>query len=81
MGGRGASGGYVGGGGYTAVTKAQAAKMSRGQLERLATRIYAKNAVSQGLSRAEGVRRATALMDGNTTAQLRKYVVRNSRPR
>lgn len=56
------------------VTPAQLKKMSRSQLETLASAIYANEAVKSGLSQAEGVRRASSIMDGNTDAQLRKYI-------
>lgn len=58
----------------TKFTKAELKKMSRTQLEKIATAIYAKRAMSSGLTHEEAVRRARALMDGNTTAQLQKYV-------
>ena len=52
--------------------------MGRGDLEKLATAIFANKAMAGGLSKAEGVRRASSLMSGNTDAQLRKYISRNS---
>lgn len=48
--------------------------IDRSSLETLATAIYANNAMKSGLSQAEGVRRARALMSGNTDAQLRRYI-------
>ena len=58
------------------VSGEQLKKMSRSSLETLAAAIYANRAMSMGLSRSEGVKRAKALMDGNTTAQLRKYILK-----
>ena len=52
--------------------------MKRKDLENLATSIYANKAMEQGLSKEEGVHRAKSLMSGNTDAQLRKYIVKNS---
>jgi hypothetical protein len=49
-------------------------KLDRKQLEHYATDIFARK--QKGLSYDEGVRRAKALMDGNTDAQLRKYIVK-----
>lgn len=49
-------------------------KLDRKQLEHYATDIFARK--QKGLSYEEGVRRAKALMDGNTDAQLRKYIVK-----
>lgn len=89
MGGRGSSGGGTGrigggsgGGGNSPIsipklTKAAIGKLGRADLETLATAIFTNNALKQGLSKAEGIRRAKSLMSGNTTAQLRKYVTRN----
>lgn len=86
MGGRGSSGGGAGriGGGsgnspisIPKLTKAAIGKLGRADLETLATAIFTNNALKQGLSKAEGIRRAKSLMSGNTTAQLRKYVTRN----
>jgi len=55
--------------------------MKRKDLETLATAIYANKAMESGIDKAEGVRRAKSLMSGNTDAQLRKYIVKNSRKR
>lgn len=81
MGGRGASSGLSSGSGtrekpfsVPKVTGAQLKAMSRKQLETMATAIYANRATKSGLSQAEGVRRASSLMSGNTDAQLRKYI-------
>lgn len=75
MGGRGSSSGLrSGGGGLTKVSASDLKKMSRKQLERAATSIFANRSVKSGLSRAEGTRRAKLLMSGNTDAQLRKYI-------
>lgn len=57
-------------------TKASISKMNRSGLETLATAIFANRATSQGLSIQEGIRRAKSLMSGNTTVQLRKYVLK-----
>lgn len=57
-------------------TKASISKMNRPGLETLATAIFANRATSQGLSIQEGIHRAKSLMSGNTTAQLRKYVLK-----
>lgn len=85
MGGRGASSGLSGGSGtkeklfnVPKVSSAQLKSMSRRQLITMATAIFANGAVKSGLSQAEGVRRATLLMDGNTDVQLRKYIKKNS---
>ena len=59
-----------------AFTKASISKMNRSGLETLATAIFANRATSQGLSIQEGIHRAKSLMSGNTTAQLRKYVLK-----
>ena len=58
------------------LSKADVATMNRSQLETFATAIFANDAVAQGLSIQEGVHRAKSLMSGNTTAQLRKYVLK-----
>ncbi len=86
MGGRGASSGLGGGLGtkekafsIPKVTGAEIKAMSRKQLETMSTAIFANDAVKSGLSQAEGVRRATLLMDGNTDAQLRKYIAKNGK--
>lgn len=57
-------------------SKASINKMSRSNLETLATAIFANKSMAQGLTAQEGTRRAKSLMDGNTTAQLRKYVLK-----
>ena len=57
-------------------TKASISKMNRSGLETLATAIFANRATAQGLSIQEGIHRAKSLMSGNTTAQLRKYVLK-----
>lgn len=82
MGGRGGS---VGGKtepaafGVPRVTPKQVSTMSRKDLETMAAAIYANNATQNGLTQAEGIRRARALMDGNSDAQLRKYIQRNTK--
>lgn len=50
--------------------------MSRRQLEERAAQIYMSQ--NRNLSSSEAGRRAWALMDGNTDAQLRKYIRKNS---
>lgn len=50
-------------------------RLSRKELEHYASDIYARKQVS--IRYDEGVRRAKALMDGNTDSQLRKYVLKN----
>lgn len=55
-------------------TKDSIKQLSRKELEHYATDIYARKQV--GISYDEGVRRAKALMDGNTDAQLKKYVLK-----
>lgn len=50
-------------------------RLSRKELEHYASDIYARKQV--GISYDEGIRRAKALMDGNTDSQLRKYVLKN----
>lgn len=62
------------------VTKKQLGSLNRSALETLVTAIYANRAMEGGLSREEGVRRARALMDGNTTEQLRKYIAKYGKP-
>ena len=86
MGGRGASSGLGGGSGtkeklfsIPKVTGALLKSMSRKKLVTMATAIYANDAVKRGLSQSEGVRRATLLMDGNTDAQLRKYISKHGK--
>ena len=82
MGGRGSASGSSAGGRDTPFpvgkfTAKQIKGMSRSDLETVATAIYANKAMSNGLSKVEGVRRATLLLSGNTDAQLRKYISRN----
>ena len=89
MGGRGGSSGMNkgAGGGSSSTNSAAAIKaantkfstaeinsMSRSQLETVAIAVFAKQNMARGLSAGEAIRRAKALMDGNTTAQLRKYI-------
>lgn len=91
MGGRGGggSGGARGGragGGSSAATKALSTNtkyttkeidsMSRSKLESVATVVFIKQNVKRGLSPAEAERRAKLLLDGNSTAQLKKYIKR-----
>ena len=48
--------------------------MSRSQLEDVARAVYIKQNMARGLSASEALRRANALMDANTTAQLKKFI-------
>ncbi len=52
---------------------------SRAQLIKIAKPIYIKSNVSQGLSEAEAIRRFDLLINGNTTPQLRKYIIKHQR--
>lgn len=58
----------------TDYTMKQLNNMSRSQLETIAREVARKNAKRQGLTEAEALRRFGLLLDGNTTAQLRKYI-------
>lgn len=60
------------------ITKNVAKGLSRKDLETFATAIFANRAMKSGMSREEGIRRAKSLMSGNTTAQLKNYVIKNS---
>ena len=51
--------------------------MSRSQLETVAMAVYAKKNAGAGLPTSEALRRAKLLLDGNSTAQLRKYIKKN----
>lgn len=48
--------------------------MSRTKLEAIAIKIYVERNTGNGITAAEATRRAKALMPGNTTPQLRKFV-------
>lgn len=61
----------------TKFTSSQINSMSRSQLETVATAIFVRQNTSRGLSTEEATRRAGLLMDGNTSAQLRKYIRKN----
>lgn len=77
MGGRGAASGLKSNNSPFSIPKVSGSdlkKMSRKQLETMATAIYANRSMKSGLSKSEGVRRAKSLMSGNTDAQLRKYI-------
>ena len=67
-----------GGGSISAVntkfTGKQISAMSRKQLEAVATAVVIKQNVKRGLSESEAARRASLLMDGNSSAQLRKFI-------
>ena len=58
----------------TKFTQKQLDGMSRSQLEDVARAVYIKQNMARGLSASEALRRANALMDGNTTAQLKKFI-------
>lgn len=81
FGGRGGASGLGGGAAAKAFntnfTSKEIDAMSRSQLETVAAAVYAKKNTFAGLSTAEALRRARSLMDGNTTAQLRKYIKKN----
>lgn len=89
MGGRGASSGLKSagktGGGLgqpfrvPKFTDAEIKKMSRSQLESVATALYANEGIKNGLSLSEGTRRAKSLMSGNTSTQLRKYIKKHGK--
>ena len=51
--------------------------MTRAKLESAALKAFVRINTAAGLTAAEATRRAKALMSGNTTAQLRKYVQKN----
>lgn len=53
--------------------------MTRAKLESAALKAFVRINTAAGLTAAEATRRAKALMSGNTTAQLRKYVQKNGR--
>lgn len=85
MGGRGSSSGLGGGTGTAEqnfsipkVTGKQLAQLSREQLRTISIAISANNMMSKGLSKEEAFRRAT-LLDGDTDAQLRKYILKYGR--
>jgi hypothetical protein len=85
MGGRGGkgSGGSGGGGGSSKIdipkfSKSDIGSMGRSGLETIATAIFANINMGRGLSKSEAVFRAKSLMSGNTTAQLKKYITKNS---
>lgn len=82
FGGRGGSSGSASGGGASMpkVTKHSAseiANMTRAQAVAAARPIFIRNNMRMGLSKAEATRRFNALEDGNTLAQLKKYIKRN----
>jgi len=58
----------------TKFTSAEIDSMNRKQLETAAKAIYTKVNTARGLTESEALRRANSLMDGNTDAQLRKYI-------
>lgn len=63
----------------TKFTSKQIQSMSRKQLETAARAIFIKQNMARGLSASEADYRARSLMSGNTSAQLRKYIKRNSK--
>lgn len=58
-------------------TATQIKNMTRKQAIAAAKPIFLRNNMRAGLSKAEATRRFNALVDGNTTAQLKKYIKRN----
>lgn len=58
-------------------TPAQIKNMTRKEAVAAAKDIFIRNNMKMGLSQAEATRRFNALIDGNTTAQLKKYIKRN----
>ena len=58
----------------TKYTMAELRGMSRPELERVARAVAAEHAPAQGVSEAEALRRFDMLVDGNSDAQLRKYI-------
>ncbi len=50
--------------------------MTRNQAISAAKPLYIRNNMRNGLTRTEAERRFNALVDGNTTAQLKKYIKR-----
>ncbi len=87
MGGRGASSGIRSNGAgdsaakvagmNTKFTTKQINSMSRSQLELVAKAVFVKQNIARGMTADEAARRASALMSGNSTAQLRKYISKN----
>ena len=58
-------------------TATQIKNMTRKQAIAAAKPIFIRNNMRAGLSKAEATRRFNALVDGNTTAQLKGYIKRN----
>lgn len=52
---------------------------NRGQLEDLATAIFANEGMTRGLSKSEGITRARSMMSGNSTTQLIKYISKRAK--
>ena len=61
------------------LSSAALAQLKRPQLLKIAKAVYVNANVKLGLSPAEAARRFDLLQDGNTTAQLRKYIKKNNR--
>lgn len=59
------------------VDKKTLGTMERKNLETLATAIFANNASKMGMTKEQGAQRARDLMSGNTSAQLRKYILKH----
>ena len=76
MGGRGAASGLGSTKQFSIpkVTGAQLKAMGRKQLETMAVAIFANRSSKTGLSLSEGMSRAQSLLDGNSDAQLRKFI-------
>ena len=58
-------------------TAKQLGGMARSQLVDAARKIYVSRGGGMGLSRKEAGKRFDALQDGNTMAQLKRYILRN----
>ncbi len=57
-------------------TATEISGMTRKQTISAAKQVYIRNNMQKGLSRNEAEYRFNALVDGNTTAQLKKYIKR-----
>lgn len=66
-----------GGAAASKYTAKQLGGMSRAQLVNAARKVYVSRGGGMGLSRTEAGKRFDALQDGNSMAQLRKYILRN----
>lgn len=61
------------------LSTAELSKLKRPQLVKIAKAVFINSNVKMGLSPSEAARRFDLLQDGNTTAQLRKYIKKNNR--